>query len=260
MASISRFFWNNGLRKRISDRGGLFPKNIKPETILHQLQNALQLNGSADTYANFIWFEGYIVMVILALIGSAAIGNDFHHGSLPFYLSKPIGPFHYIFGKCLAVGIFINLITTIPAVLLFIEYGFIDTWSYYWDNLRLFLGIIFYGSLITITLSLLLIATASWVKRTMPMVMIWTVMMVLGRMIQRWLVDGLHLRKEWRLIDIWNDLYLAGHWALGTPHEALRPPWQMQPSYHAALLVIGICIVTCIFYLRKKIQAVEIVA
>src|SRR5947209_470607 len=133
------------LEQKVTDEnlrlgGTFFPRNVRPELMLRALRNALQLNGSAETYANFIWFEGYIVMVVLALVGSVLVGNDFHHGSLPFYLSKPIGRWHYVAGKCLAVALFINLMTTIPAVLLFFEYGFIDEWRYYWDSSRLLLG------------------------------------------------------------------------------------------------------------------------
>ncbi len=156
------------------------------------MRNALQLNGSADTYGNFIWFEGYIVIVILALIGSILVGNDFHHGSLPFYLAKPINRWHYVWGKCICVAVFINLMTTIPALLLFVEYGFIDNWDYYWDQSQLLLGIAGYGMILTVTLSLVLMATATWVRRTVPMVTLWTTLFVFGRLMQRWLVDGLH--------------------------------------------------------------------
>ena len=43
-------------------------------------------------------------MIVLALAGSVLVGNDFRFGSLPFYLSKPLGRWHYVLGKCLAVG------------------------------------------------------------------------------------------------------------------------------------------------------------
>jgi ABC-2 type transport system permease protein len=239
--------------------GNLFSRNVRPEAMLRSLRNALQLNGSAETYANFIWFEGFIVMVVLAFVGSVLVGNDFHHGSLPFYLSKPINRWHYVAGKCLAVALFINLMTTIPALVLFVEYGFIDDWSYYWESSRLLFGILAYGSVLTITLSLLLMMTASWVRRTVPMVMIWTAVFVLGRLMGRWLVDGLHLAPQWRLVDLWNDMYLTGQWALGTPHEALRPPSQIQPAYMEAALVVGAVCIACLIYLHRRIRAVEIV-
>jgi ABC-2 type transport system permease protein len=252
------------LEQRVTDEnvrvGGLFPQNLRPELVMKRLRDALQLNGSADTYANFIWFEGFIVMIVLALVGSVLVGNDFQHGSLPFYLSKPIHRWHYVLGKCLAVAVFVNLMTTLPAVLLFFEYGFIEEWSYYWDNLRLLGGILAYGAVLTVTLSLLLVATASWVRRTVPMVMIWTTLFVLGRIMQRWLVDGLKLPESWRLVDLWNDMYLVGQWALGTPLEAIRPTSQVQPPYWQAAVTLGVVWVVCLLYLRKRIRAVEVVS
>ena len=51
-------------------------------------------------------------MIVLALAGAVLVGNDFRFGSLPFYLSKPLGRWHYVLGKCLAVAVFVNLMTT----------------------------------------------------------------------------------------------------------------------------------------------------
>jgi ABC-2 type transport system permease protein len=256
------------LEQKVGDEslraGGLFSRRMNPEVMLKSLRTILQLNGSADTYANFIWFEGYIVMVVLAMIGSVLIGNDFQFRSLPFYLSKPINRWHYIAGKALAVAVFVNMLTTIPALVLYLEYGFVDNnhvypWEYYFSNLDLFFGILAYGVILTVTMSLLLLATASWVRRTVPLVMLWVTIFILGRFISRWLVDGLKLTERWRLMDIWNDMYLVGHWVFGTPKDQLRPTWQIQPNYHEALIVIiGVCIFSAL-YLHRRIRAVEVV-
>jgi ABC-type transport system involved in multi-copper enzyme maturation permease subunit len=252
------------LEQRVNEEtlrtGSAFSRTLRPELLLRNLRNALQLNGSADTYGNFIWFEGFIVMVILALVGSILVGNDFHHGSLPFYLAKPIGRWHYVAGKCLCVAAFINLMTTIPAILLFIEYGFIDSWDYYWDQSHLLFGIIAYGIILTVTLSLVLMATATWVRRTVPMVTLWTTLFVFGRIMQRWLVDGLKFDPRWRLIDLWNNMYLAGMWMMGKPHNELRPTSQIQPSYFEATLVVGGVCIACLIYLHRRIRAVEVIS
>lgn len=240
--------------------GSLFARTVHPEVLLKNLKNALQLNGSADTYGNFMWFEGYIVMVILAFVGSVLIGNDFHYGSLPFYLAKPISRWHYVAGKCLAIGVFVNLMTTIPAILLFFEYGFIDTWDYYLENCQLLLGILAYGVVLTVTLSLLLMASATWLRRTVPLVMVWTTLFVLGRVMQRWLVDGLRFSQEWRLIDLWNDMYLTGMWIMGHPHDELRPLSQIQPGYPEAACVVAVVCLFCFLYLHRRIRAVEVVS
>src|SRR5207253_4818591 len=90
---------------------------------LSKFLDKLALNGTAHTFGNFIWYEGYVLVIVLALAGSVLVGNDFAHGSLPFYLSKPIGRWHYVLGKCLAIGVFVNLCTTVPAVLLWLQAG-----------------------------------------------------------------------------------------------------------------------------------------
>src|SRR5436190_7578387 len=90
---------------------------------LTKFLDKLNLNGTAHTFGNFIWFQGYIVMIVLAFAGAVLVGNDFQYGSLPYYLSKPIARRHYLLGKFLGVGLFINVLTTLPALLLYIQAG-----------------------------------------------------------------------------------------------------------------------------------------
>ena len=232
--------------------------SVPPEDLLRILQRQLKLNGSAATFGNFIWFEGYMVMIVLALAGSVIVGNDFQHRSLPFYLSKPISRWHYVLGKCLAVGVFVNLMTTVPAVLLFVQYGLLEDWNYFIDSAHLLLGILGYGLVLTVTLSLLLVATASWLRRTVPLVMVWTAIFFLCRILARWLVDGLKFHESWRLIDLWNTLYLAGQACLGVDHGTIRP--RPQPEYWEAALALGVVCALCLIYLHRRIRAVEVVA
>jgi ABC-2 type transport system permease protein len=225
---------------------------------LTKFLDRLALNGTAHTFGNFVWFQGYVLVIVLALAGSVLVGNDFFHGSLPFYLSKPIGRRHYVLGKCLAVGAFVNVMTTLPAIILWLEAGLLYDWkTYYLDNLDLLLGILGYGLVLSVTLSLLVVATAVWVRRTVPMVMVWMGLFVFLRMLGAWLTESLK-DERWRLIDLWNDLYLCGLWCLGAEHETIRPA--PQPAYSDAWLVVGGLCAACLLYLRKRVQAVEIVS
>ena len=217
----------------------------------------LALNGTAHTFGNFIWFQGYVLVIVLALAGSVLVGNDFFHGSLPFYLSKPIGRWHYVLGKCLAIGAFVNVMTTLPAILLWIEAGLLYDWkTYYLDNFDLLLGILGYGLVLTVTLSLLVVTTAVWVRRTVPMVMVWMGLFVFLRMLGAWLTEALK-DERWRLIDLWNDLYLCGLWCLQAEHDTIRPT--PQPAFGDAWLVVGGVCAAGVLYLRRRVQAVEVV-
>ena len=219
----------------------------------------LSLNGTDHTFGNFIWFQGYVLVIVLALAGAVLVGNDFAHGSLPFYLAKPIGRWHYVLGKGLAVGAVVNLYTTLPAVVLWVEAGLLYDWhSYYLDNLHLLAGAVGYGLVLTACLSLMVIATAVAVRRTVPLVMIWMGVFGLLRLVAAWLVDGLKADARWRLIDLWNDLYLCGVWCLGVDPATVRPP--PQPAYWEAAAVVGGVCLLCLLYLRRRVQAVEIVS
>jgi ABC-type transport system involved in multi-copper enzyme maturation permease subunit len=228
-----------------------------PHDLIRALRYGLKLSGNADTYSSFIHYQSYIILVVLALAGSKLIGNDIRHGSLTFYLSKPISRWHYLLGKCLSVGVFINMVTTLPALLLFAQIGLLDGWDYIRDGGRLFLGILGYGLTLTVVFSLLLVAIASRMRTTVPLVLTWTAIFVLlGRIAYR-LVDVMHLDARWRLIDLWNDCYLVGNWCLGNVIDNLRP--QPQPEiWLAALTLLGVCLV-CVASQVRRLNAVEIV-
>jgi ABC-2 type transport system permease protein len=226
---------------------------IKPAELLDYLQRQLKLNGTGETFRNVIWYEGYLVMTVLALAGSILVGNDFRYGSLPFYLSKPLGRWHYVLGKCLAAAVFVNVLTTLFALLLWVEFGLLDSWSYFWDTLHLVPGILGYGAVLTVLLSLLLVATASWLRKTVPMIMVWTALFVFARGIGEVLsrIGGDAVR--WKLIDLWTDAYVVGNWCMGLPHDA------GQPSPPEAALVLAAVVLACLTYLNRRIRAVEVV-
>jgi ABC-2 type transport system permease protein len=228
-----------------------------PKALVHVFRELLRIDGEPHTYRNFFWYQGHIVMVVLALAGAILIGNDIHHGSMPFYLSKPISRWHYLAGKCLAIGVFVNLLTTIPALVLYVQFGLLKSMDYFVDNSRTAVGILGYGALLTVCLSLLIVATASLVRRTVPLIMIWTGLFYFCRVLSNSLVDWLHFNRNWRLIDLWNDAYLVGNAMLGIDAETLKPG--EQPHWIAALTVMGVVCLTCVMYLIPRTRAVEIV-
>ena len=228
---------------------------FNPRDIVGFLRSFLELNGSAKTYRTFLEYQGYMVMIMLALAGSILVGNDLRYGSLPFYLSKPLSRRHYLLGKAVAVAVFINLMTTLPAVVLFVQFGLLDPGDYFTLHWHLLVGILGYGAELTICLSLLLLASAMWLRRTVPLIMMWTTLFLFCRLLARALVVGLRFHPRWRLIDLWNDMYLIGNWCLRMEPSQLV----FQPALHEAALVIGGVTLTCLAYLVMRIRAVEII-
>lgn len=236
----------------------LFPgMQVRPEDLILWLRRRLGLEGSEKMFAWFFRLQASMVVVVLAMAGSVLVGNDFRHGSLAFYLSKPLPSWLYVLGKCLAVAVIINLMTALPATVLFVQFGLLTSWDYFLDNGHLLAGIWTYGLLLTGCLSLLLVATASWLRRTVPMIMMWTMIFVFLRSLGLALVFGLRFPWRWELIDLWNSLSLLGQWCLGVPADKIWPA--QHPALHeAALVVVGVCLV-CVIYLTLRIRAVEIV-
>jgi ABC-type transport system involved in multi-copper enzyme maturation permease subunit len=224
-------------------------RGIEPGKLIDILRVQMRLNGSGYTYRNFFWYQGYMVVIVLALAGSIIVGNDFQFGSLPFYLSKPLNRWHYLIGKCLAVGLVVNLMTTLPALVLYVQYGLLESWSYFVDNFNLLLGILGYGMVLTVSLSLLLVATATWLQRMVPMIMTWATLFFFFPLLARALVHDYNPR--WRLIDLWNNAYLIGSAFLGVGTESI--------SAMEAALVLGALALVCLIYLNLRIRAVEIV-
>lgn len=247
--------------------------NLKtdPERAVRFVRQGLRvLNGSQETFAYFFGYQGAMVLIILALAGALLIGNDFTFRSVGFYLAKPIQPRHWIMGKCLAVGIVVHLLTTLPALALFAQHG-MSNFDYVLDvnyftaggtgrgpaGWRLILGIIGYGMVLATALSIMLVAAASWLRRTMPLILTWVSLFLFLRILANLLVDGLKYDERWRLLDCWNDLGLIGQACLSIEHEHLS--LQPQPAYwEAGMTVAGVCI-ACLILLKMRTRDVLIV-
>lgn len=226
----------------------------EPAALVKFLSNSLQMNGKGENYRMFFGYQRIAVMVVLALAGALVVGNDFQFGSLPFYLSKPLAPTHYVLGKCLAIAVFVNLMTTVPALILFVQYRSLYDWGDWGYEFGLFVGILGYGLMASSFLSLLLVATASWLRRTVPLVMAWTTLFFFLSRLGNTLVEGLGYNPRWRLIDLWNNTTLIGNVCLGLDAPARQPEW-----YEAAI-VLGAVSILCLSYLNRQIRAVEIIS
>lgn len=248
-----------------------FERLGNPDRMIDGLRRALNiLNGSQETFQYFFAYQGSIVVVTLSLAGSVMIGNDFLFKSLVFYLAKPIHRWHYILGKCLAVFLIVQMMTTLPALGLYAQKAF-DDWNYFLDvdyfilaggkspaGIVLLLGVVGYGTLLSTFLAILLVATASWMRRTMPLIMVWISVFFFLRLLANILVDGLHWDVRFRLLDLWNNLNILGQGLLGFRPDPANP--QPQPVFwEAGLVLIGVSAL-CLIYLNHRTRGVEIVS
>jgi hypothetical protein len=226
-------------------------------TLIKNLRGAQLFNGSAQNYRIFLEMQAGTVMMILALAGSVVVGNDFRQGGVSFYLSKPILGRHYLLGKGLAVAVFVNLMTTLPALVLFAQYGMLNEWDYYVDHADLLCGIVAYGLVLTVFLSCLVLALAVWLRRTVPLIMAWAAVFLFLRLLVNALVLWLDFDVHWRLLNLWNDLSLVGNACLGL--DPPGPQARFHPDVLSAASTLALVCLLCLIYLNLRMRAVEVV-
>jgi ABC-2 type transport system permease protein len=215
--------------------------------------------GTGEAYQNFITLQGTVVMMLLALAGELLVGSDFRSGAMPFYLSKPIGRTEYFLGKFGACFGLTALITLVPAIVLFVEFGaFSESFAYYADNLRTLRAIILYGLIMSIVPPVLLLGMAALLKRMVAIVLAWgglfAFLPLLAAAIRNILSrEGGTDPWAWQLLDIWSDLrWISGVlFGIEETRYGARWPW-------AALVLVGACALS-LWAFWRKVKAVEVV-
>ncbi len=238
-----------------SIRVGPFAR-IPRKELIDNLRTMLKMDGSPPMFHNFFQTQGSIVMVLFALAGAQLVGNDFRFRSFPFYFSKPIGPLHYFLGKGLAAAVLLNLLTTIPALILFFQAWFLGDWSWNVAKMKLLFSILGYGAVLTWGLVPLLLASASGLTRTIPIAMFWIFCFLFLRGISEGLVDRLGYSPNWKTIDLWNDLGLIGSQILGMGPEPKNR--NTNPDFGFALGLVLVIPILSLAYLRLRLSKVEV--
>jgi hypothetical protein len=214
-------------------------------------------NADADQNNGYIMFmagQGVIVMILLAFSGSLLVGSDFRLNSLPFYLSRRIDKRHYIVGKLLAVSSVIAILTVLPALLLFFEYGMFTASSAYWiDNWRIAVSVLAFGAVICIVNSILLVTISAYLQRIVPITITWaSIFLLLGRLgdLLQWSTKD----DYWFLLDPWRDMRLVGRLCFGTFAKAI----DRELAWWALLILGSLCAVS-LAALVHRVRAVEVV-
>ncbi len=205
-------------------------------------------------YINFIQGQSVIVMILLAFSGSLLVGSDFRLRTLPFYLSRRINKAQYIVGKLLSVSAVVAVLTVVPALLLYFEYGMFSNSTAYWiENWRIAVSVLAFGAVLCVVNSILLVTISAYLQRIVPITITWaSLFLLLGRL-------GDYMYREtqveaWRLLDPWRDMRLVGRLCFGVfPRESER-----ELAWWALGILATICAVS-LAALVHRVRAVEVV-
>jgi ABC-2 type transport system permease protein len=212
------------------------------------------VTGTGETYRDFMFAQGTVTMLLLAFAGATVVGDDLRQGALAFYLSRRLNKWHYVFGKLLAIGILVSLTTTLPALVLYVEYGLLtDSFAYFRDNQGILRGILGYGLALAVTLSLLLFALTSLLKKTVPLVMAWACVFVLLPAVALLMREVFHGR-HWQLLMLWRDLRLVGTWCFG----GIDSENELALIKPAIAIIVGVWIISAAL-IASQVRAVRVV-
>jgi ABC-type transport system involved in multi-copper enzyme maturation permease subunit len=205
----------------------------------------------------YIWFmqrQSIVVMILLAFSGSLLIGADFRFNSMPFYLSRRIDRRHYIAGKLLAIATVVLLITVVPALLLFIEYGLFTSSLDYWRvNWRIPLSVITYGLSLCVVLSILLVTLSAYLQRMAPIAITWSSLFVMLATMSDQLKEATG-HKAWNLLDPWHDMRYLGKLCFGS----FRNSDEVTLAWWACAILAAVCGLSLIALVRR-VRAVDVV-
>jgi len=224
------------------------------------LRSVLKMDGSPETFRNFINLQSRGIIVLLVLAGASLLGEDLNQGSLIFYQAKSGGMRNYIVGKFLAASFLVHLFATVPALFLFLEICFIDTWTYLLYHPRLLFGIIGYGFVINIGLVSLLFATVGFFRSTIGLIMCWAGVFFLLPSLCAIMIDRLRLNPAFRVLDFWYCVERLGEKCLGASPTLL--PGQTDHSLNPWLAVASLGFVffissflTIRIYFKKGVES-----
>jgi ABC-2 type transport system permease protein len=196
--------------------------------------------------------SGLFIGLIGIFGGAGLIANDLRHNALQLYLSKPISWVDYLIGKLAVMVILLSCLTLLPGVLLFIEHLFlVDDSTFLRENYWIFFSIILYSLVIIVPLSLVILTLSSLTSNARYAAIGFGAILVGTPLVYQILREMTRSSKV-AVVSIWANYDIIGSKLFG-----------IQPGYAShwfwSLLVLVGIIAVCLWILRRRIQAVQIV-
>jgi ABC-type transport system involved in multi-copper enzyme maturation permease subunit len=211
--------------------------------------------GTGESFRDFITSQNTVVMLLLAISGAVLVGNDFRFRSLTFYFSKPLERWQYFLGKLVATSLLVSLLTLLPCLVLFIEYGlFGDTFDYFIESRRILFGILAYGLLVSVGMSILLLGVAALLQKTISIVMVWGLIFIFLPIITEVIHEAARGSDYWKLLDFWSLLQWCSNAFFGIESSL----FSAAPWLPVTALVVWLGAALWAFW--HKTRAVEVVS
>lgn len=228
----------------------------------------------ASFFRTFVEVQCTFAFILTVLVAPPLISRDLSNNALPLYLSRPLSRAEYVLGKMTVVGFLLSLITWIPGLLIFFFQASLGGFAWLWANLWM-VWAIFLGSMVWITLlSLLALAISALVKWRVvasgALLGLFFVPSAFGEIVnQLFLTRAGHLISMWATMNsIWRGLFGLFERQTGRVTGRVNNPIYdgqvvdillLEPPLWASWLVIALVCAVCVWLLRYKVRAYEVI-
>jgi ABC-2 type transport system permease protein len=192
--------------------------------------------------------------VLLSIFGGAGlVANDLRTGAILVYLSRPLTRRDYVLGK-LGVLLALNLsVTLLPGLLLYlIALGLAPEQFARWSLLWIGPAIVVHSLLIATVVGLVALAISA-LSRSARVAGLAFVGLWAGVEIVRGVLTQMADRKEAEVLSFQQDLRIVGNALFGIAERTGSLP-VVWPA-----LTLAVVLVACLFVLRARVRAVEVV-
>lgn len=160
-------------------KGGFIYVHLKAGDMIELLDGGWT-SIDPEGFLAFVQKQWYFVFLIMAVVGSGLIANDRRDNGLSLYFSRPLGLVSYIGGKTLILLFYYCLVTLFPVYALCLFAYFIAPSATGMELLLLTpLRATVYCLLTGVSMSLVLLAFSSVAKRSI-FVMVWWTILIFG--------------------------------------------------------------------------------
>jgi len=211
--------------------------------------------GTGQSYRDFISVQSTVVMLFLGFAGTILVGNDFHRRALAFYLAKPVRKVDYFFGKLSAAIFLTALITLVPALILYVEFGSLtESLDYFRTSGRILAAIIGYGALVSVSSAILILGIAALFKRTIPILVAWGAIFIFLPGIAEICSSASDARPwQWDLLSFWDVQRWISNCFFG-----IEPDKYLERLPYALAVLAG-WMVLGVWLFWSRVRAVEVV-
>jgi len=141
-------------------------------------------------YSRFYMVQLIPVAIVVTFVGPELIAKDLRAGALQVYYSRPLTRLDYVAGKLMIVGVFVALITLVPAVLLYvIGVVLAKELLVVPQTLHVLAGIVGAYLVVALVAGVLVLTVSSLSRRSAHVGILWALLMVLPEV-------AYHLVKE----------------------------------------------------------------